>query len=71
MYSRAVRRHHLERMKSKARKVYWFNSNPEKLANHLAACSCAMCGNPRKYFKEETRAEYKAKISSEEQEREM
>lgn len=61
MKKRSLRRHHLQRMKKKAKKVYWFNE-PEKaitLADHLASCSCHMCGNPRKFFKEKTLQEKK------------
>ena len=44
----ARRRHDAERMKAKARRLYPHDKTA-KLANHLAACSCYMCGNPRKY----------------------
>ena len=49
MKNRAVRRHHLDRMKEKAKKIYYFNSPEQaiKLANHLANCSCWMCGHRR------------------------
>lgn len=33
-----------------------------KNSNHLAKCSCWMCGNPRKYFNEKTIQERKHKI---------
>jgi hypothetical protein len=61
MFSRAERRHHLARMKAKAKKAgkLWNWKNPEKLANHLAVCSCPMCGNPRKWFHEKTWQEKK------------
>lgn len=41
-----------ERMKRKARKVYYFNEpgQAEKLADHLAYCSCMGCGGQRRYF---------------------
>lgn len=45
---RAKRRHHLNRMKRKAK---LFGDGYAKLYNHLASCSCYMCGNPRKHFK--------------------
>lgn len=67
MSKRAERRHHLKRMKSKAKSVYWYNE-PDKaitLANHLASCSCSRCGNPRKYYKEKTIQEKKFEISCE------
>jgi hypothetical protein len=54
---RAIRRIHLRRMKAKARKIYWFCTTPEKLANHLASCSCEMCGNPRRLMGERTKQE--------------
>lgn len=49
---RALRRHHLRRMKEKAKRVYYFSSpeNAIKLANHLAHCSCLGCGNQRQYY---------------------
>lgn len=57
---RASRRHHLKRMKDKARRKYkdwnWINSEDAekfavKSANHLANCSCYACGNPRHHLK--------------------
>lgn len=49
---RALRRHHLARMKKKAIRVYYFNSpeNAIKLANHLKTCSRFCCGNQRPYY---------------------
>lgn len=46
---RSWRRHHLMRKKHKARRIYKHDSNGT-LANHLASCSCALCGNPRRHF---------------------
>lgn len=49
---RAARRHHLVRMKQKAKRVYHF-LDPEqaiKNANHLKVCSCYMCGNQRHHW---------------------
>lgn len=48
---RALRRHHLQRMKAKAKRVYHFCSPQQavKYANHLQLCSCHGCGNRRKY----------------------
>lgn len=63
MAKRAIRRVHLKRMKAKAERIYKnsFSHIPAKLvrtwANHLAMCSCAMCGNPRKFSKQPTRQE--------------
>lgn len=63
---RALRRFHRERI-SKKRKHYLITQsvcgenkmNPElkTLLNTPKPCSCWMCGNPRKYFKEITRQE--------------
>lgn len=57
MPNRAERRRALARMKAKARRVYHWVSPEQaiKLANHLAQCSCAMCGNPRRYRKGKAR----------------
>lgn len=55
---RSLRRFHQERMKNKARKLYPYDSSG-KLANNLTACSCEMCGNPRKHFGEKTIQERK------------
>jgi len=49
MTNRALRRKHAERMKRRARKLYAGTKCPEKFAEHLAVCSCNMCGNPRKH----------------------
>lgn len=68
MQNRAYRRSQLERMKQKAlrlaRSRAWdcsslldFERSQIKRANHLASCSCPMCGNPRKWFGERTRQE--------------
>jgi len=47
---RARRRRDLDRMKAKARKLYPHDP-AAKLANHLAQCSCHMCGNARRFEK--------------------
>lgn len=59
MSSKENRRHRKQRMKAKARKVYWYNTNPEKLADNMCCCSCSGCGNPRRHFKEITIQEKK------------
>jgi len=55
---RALRRHHTERMKRRAKKIYPAIRDAHgnlifeaqiHLANHLAVCSCPACGNQRKY----------------------
>lgn len=61
---RALRRHHLKRMKKKAeyisKSVWGLDGNVlNKSYNHLKTCSCLMCGNPRKYFGEKTLQERK------------
>lgn len=58
--SRAVRRHHSDRIK-KVRRLYWGmkigeESAPDErrlgiVASTAALCSCHMCGNPRRYWK--------------------
>lgn len=57
---RAQRRAQLERKKRRAKLIYPTNPQAARYANHLATCSCAVCGNPRKYFGEKTRQELKA-----------
>lgn len=55
--SRALRRHHTTRLKH-ARRHYWgevLRLDARRLGMAIAtpaACSCTMCGNPRKYFGE-------------------
>ena len=55
---RAIRRAERERI-IKKRSKYWngdYKSEKQlsKLARTSTPCSCFMCGNPRKYFNEET-----------------
>lgn len=65
---RAERRHHTERVKQKYYRMerlhpYWRTPDPAsagKFANHGCTCSCWMCGNPRRHFKERTVQELKA-----------
>lgn len=47
---RARRRRDLERMKAKARRIYPHDPKA-KTAEYLAVCSCAVCGNARRYEK--------------------
>lgn len=54
MRGRAVRRHHEHRLKVKVRDYYaaYARRNARalgKLAQTRAPCSCAMCGNPRRW----------------------
>ena len=54
MAKRAIRRHHLIRMKKKAIKIWsriWGEEEsdwPVKNANHIKSCSCSSCCNPRR-----------------------
>jgi hypothetical protein len=57
MKKRALRRHHLKRMKKKAIKVFrslgysqdrWAVEHGTKIANHMQCCSCMVCGNLRR-----------------------
>ncbi len=59
---RALRRHHRNRMLCKARRIMRLWRIPEsfqeqnivRLADNLAFCSCWMCQNERKIFKQVT-----------------
>jgi hypothetical protein len=46
-------------MKAKAEKVFsWCEpERAHKYADHMAVCSRACCGNPRKWFKQKTKQE--------------
>lgn len=46
---RALRRAALARKKKRARKLYP-DDKKTRYANHLAVCSCPVCGNPRRHF---------------------
>jgi hypothetical protein len=55
MRSRALRRHHEQRMKARVRTYYGGRvaGDPRRLgriAHTRRECSCSMCGNPRRYF---------------------
>ena len=62
---RATRRKHRERLKKKRRQeeknIFGNNGIDDKHLNILIdtkkRCSCYMCGNPRKHFREKTRKE--------------
>lgn len=60
MSKRAIRRHHRARVVERAvhiRRQWWSDCPDEdelllvakKHADHLAACSCVSCGNPRRF----------------------
>ncbi|HDR9103702.1 hypothetical protein [Paraburkholderia sp. A3RO-2L] len=57
--SRALRRHHIARLK-RARRFYFrddLSTHPValgKIVTTATPCSCALCGNPRKLFLELT-----------------
>lgn len=62
----AYRRHTEQKRKAWARKAgrEWYGKEPtDKQIGHLAhapaMCSCYMCGNPRKWWKQKTRQELK------------
>ena len=69
--SRAERRHHHNRMIDKVKKFdwlspkYWFWTEEErqlhikKMAETRKPCSCYMCGNPRKHWKDKTMQEHR------------
>lgn len=63
---RALRRHHYYRLKYNRSKYYRdddaSNRNQSINVNTVPRCSCALCGNPRKWHNQITRAEYLAQI---------
>jgi hypothetical protein len=59
MKSRAIRRHHEERIKRRVREYYGgaFRHDRRRvgiIADSRQLCSCRMCGNPRKWLDEKT-----------------
>lgn len=68
MSKRAIRRHNTQRMKVQLVKKernwpYWISDDSSSdeiacsagiFANHGCTCSCTMCGNPRRHWKELT-----------------
>jgi len=65
-YKKSIRRHHRARIINKrlkrVREGRWFVKSPGYLGKNNTVCSCAMCGNRRKYFGEVTRQEKIAEI---------
>ncbi len=65
MWSLAWRRHHESRMKYRVRQYYggYAKDKPRhvgRIAHARKPCSCWMCGNPRRYFKERSLQERRA-----------
>lgn len=62
----AFRRHKREKAKAKAKKIandWRVNPSPKRIgmiATTPAPCSCDMCGNPRRHWKQKTIQEIKA-----------
>lgn len=67
--SRAERRHHHNRMIDKVKSFHWFKSwglteedvdyKCKRMAETRKPCSCYMCGNPRKHWKDKTIQEHR------------
>jgi hypothetical protein len=53
MRTKTFRRNQIAKKKQLARNIYPHDLHAT-LANHLKVCSCHMCGNPRKHWKEKT-----------------
>ena len=71
MRSRAIRRHHLDRMKVRVRHYYGGHAAGDarqlgRLASSRTPCSCFMCGNPRRRLGERTLQERRADTRPEE-----
>lgn len=56
---RGLRRQAARRMKAKALRIYPHDPKA-RLADHLAQCSCHMCGNERRHFGNPTVQEKRA-----------
>src|SRR5450432_4158031 len=70
MRSRGIRRHHEQRIKSRVRSYHggFAAGDPRhigKIAHARQQCSCRLCGNPRRYWKEETIQELRADMAAE------
>lgn len=66
MNTRAIRRHHRQRLKRKRSTYFMCYDKSDriliaKLVNTPKPCSCYACGNPRKHFKERTYQERRLK----------
>ena len=74
MRTRAERRKHKQRMKKKAEKIVrtegWTDEEyiahrAARIAENRTACSCHMCGNPRRIWGEKTIQEKKYELEDE------
>lgn len=70
MRSRGIRRHHEGRVKSRVKSYYDGHAagNPRsvgRIAHTRRMCSCRLCGNPRKYFRQATIQEMRAEQAGE------
>lgn len=64
MRSRSERRHHHQRMLNRVKNFDWVKrwfgtgesreEHVKRMAENRHPCSCHMCGNPRKHFKQKT-----------------
>jgi hypothetical protein len=54
MHTRSERRAKKALMKVKAKRLFPSMEKPQILADNLQFCSCYMCGNPRRRWKEKT-----------------
>jgi hypothetical protein len=54
MHSRSERRAKKALMKIKAKQLFPYMKKPQILADNLQFCSCYMCGNPRRRWREKT-----------------
>lgn len=64
MHTRAERRRKKLSLKKKAKKIYPWMTEASKLADHLKSCSCFMCGNPRKWWNQDSLKEKQFKSIS-------
>jgi len=69
---RAIRRHHRSRLKNNRKNYYghdeaWNDPMTEGqlgvVVSTVPSCSCPMCGNPRRHFKQITRSEQLGQIN--------
>lgn len=63
----AENRHHHERMQERVKSFYWYYGYANRFAKNRKRCSCYMCGNPRKHFKDITIQEKQSNHSFQDQ----